>query len=64
MPSADRYLDLLVRTAAPLSALRRRLGEERWLETLSRVGQALENRIPEGGVELSAEAVLTIGRAP
>jgi hypothetical protein len=64
MPSATRYLEMLVRTAAPFAALRRRLGKERWAEVLARVGEALERRIPEGGVELRAEAVLTVGRAP
>ena len=60
--SPERYLALQERTAAPLQMLRTRMGEPAWAETRTRILAALGKSIPPGGTELSAEALLTVGR--
>ena len=59
--SPERYLEVLARTAPPLVALRGKLGAEGWASAEPRLLSALRNRIPAGGVDLSAEAILTVG---
>jgi SAM-dependent methyltransferase len=55
------YLRMLVNTGAPLVALRKRLGEEAWPGVWQGLLDAVGRRIPDGGAELSAEAMLTSG---
>lgn len=59
--SAEDYLNLLVRSAAPLAVMKKRLEERAWNATLARLLDALRRRIPEGGAELAAEAFFTSG---
>ena len=59
--SAEQYVEMMVRTGAPLRALEKRLGPERWAETRKRVVEVVSKRITAGGTDLSAEALLTVG---
>jgi ubiquinone/menaquinone biosynthesis C-methylase UbiE len=62
--SVDHYLALMVKTAAPFAALRKRLGETEWEATMGRFRTAIEARLPVLPTTLGAEAVLTLGTAP
>jgi ubiquinone/menaquinone biosynthesis C-methylase UbiE len=62
--SAEHYLDLMVRTAAPFAVMRKRIGEEAWQGVMQRLKDALARRLPATGADLSAEALLTVGTAP
>jgi ubiquinone/menaquinone biosynthesis C-methylase UbiE len=59
--SAERYLDLIVRSAAPLAVMKHKLGEQAWVATRSRLLDAVQRRMPEHGADLAAEAILTHG---
>jgi ubiquinone/menaquinone biosynthesis C-methylase UbiE len=59
--SPDHYLQVLVRTGAPFPPLRKRLGEEAWRELMVKLRTAIAQRIPEHGMELAAESMLTTG---
>jgi hypothetical protein len=59
--SPDHYLQILVRTGAPFPPLRKRLGEEPWRELMRKMRAAIAQRMPEHGMELAAEAMLTTG---
>jgi ubiquinone/menaquinone biosynthesis C-methylase UbiE len=59
--SPDHYLQILVRTGAPFPPLRKRLGEEAWRELMRKMRAAIAQRMPEHGMELAAEAMLTTG---
>lgn len=59
--SAERYVELIERTAAPLAVMRQKLGEQAWLAMRAPLLEAVRRRIPEGGAELSAEAIFTLG---
>ena len=58
--SAEKYLELLVRSAAPFAVMRKKLGEEAWGAVRARVLEAVRKRLP-GPADLSAEAILTSG---
>ncbi len=60
--SAERYLETIVRSAAPFALMKKRLDEAAWNSTLARLLDALSPRFPAGGLELSAEALITIGK--
>ena len=60
--SAEHYLDLIARSAAPFAVMRKKLGEETWAMAMARVLEALRPKIPAGGTELSAEAIFTHGK--
>ena len=60
--SAEHYMALQEGASAPLQLMKSRLGEPAWSEARARVVTALARAIPEGGAELSAEALLTLGR--
>jgi SAM-dependent methyltransferase len=62
--SAEQYLDFFERGGAPVAVLRKRLGDEAWNAAQERILVALRRGIPEGGAELSAEALLTSGKKP
>jgi ubiquinone/menaquinone biosynthesis C-methylase UbiE len=61
VPSAERYLDFIVRSGAPFAVMKKKLGPAAWESAMQRILDALRRRIPEGGTELSAEAIFTIG---
>ena len=61
--SAEHYLRILARSGAPLVALRKRLGEAAWADVEARLLEALRRRIPSGGIDLAAEAILSVGTA-
>jgi ubiquinone/menaquinone biosynthesis C-methylase UbiE len=63
--SAEQYLGFMERSGAPFAALRKKLGPEAWADVHRKLLDALRARLPEGGVDLPAEALLTHGtRAP
>ena len=60
--SAERYVDLVVRSGAPFAAMRKKLGDEVWSGIQAKLVEAVRRRFPtSGGADLSAEAILTIG---
>lgn len=59
--SAEQYLDVIVRSGAPFAVMKKNVGEEAFNAAMSRMLEAIKRRIPPGGVELSAEALLTMG---
>lgn len=61
--SAATYVDFMERGGAPFAALRKKLGEEKWAAAHKRFFAAVEKRIPKGGIELSALAILSTGRS-
>jgi SAM-dependent methyltransferase len=61
VPSVDEYLKVIGNGGAPLVLLKKKLGPEAWAETEARFREALAKRIPEGGIQLSAECLLTVG---
>ena len=52
---------MVVRSAAPLATMKKKVGEEAWAGLRARVLEALRKRLPDGGADLSAEAILTSG---
>jgi SAM-dependent methyltransferase len=62
VPSVEEYLKVIQSGGAPLVLLKKKLGPEKWAELEARFRDALRKRIPEGGITLSAEALLTVGR--
>jgi ubiquinone/menaquinone biosynthesis C-methylase UbiE len=62
--SAETYCDLIVRSAAPFAAARKKMDAATWQSTMARLIDATRARIPEGGAELSAEAIFTLGARP
>ena len=61
IPSAERYLDFIVRSGAPFAVMKKKLGPTAWDSAMQRILDALRRRIPEGGTELTAEAIFTYG---
>jgi ubiquinone/menaquinone biosynthesis C-methylase UbiE len=59
--SVERYRDFIVRSAAPLAVMKKKLSEAEWNAAMARFLDALRSRIPEGGTDLSAEAIFTKG---
>jgi SAM-dependent methyltransferase len=59
--SAERYLNLSTRAAAPFAMMRKRLGEQGWAAAEARLLEAVRKRIPPEGTTLTAEALFTIG---
>jgi ubiquinone/menaquinone biosynthesis C-methylase UbiE len=59
--SPDDYLTMILRTSAPVPMLQKRLGEREWGAVVDRMRQAVRRRIPESGVDLPAEAMVTSG---
>jgi len=60
--TAERYVDLMVRSSAPFAAMKQRLSAEEWNASTAKMLDAVRKRIPADGVELSAEAILTTGQ--
>jgi ubiquinone/menaquinone biosynthesis C-methylase UbiE len=59
--SPRQYLDLITRSGAPCAIMRKKMGEAAWEAAMGRVLDVVRRRIPEGGAELSAEAIFTRG---
>ena len=59
--SAEHYLRVMERSGAPFVALKKKLGAEAWAEAEVRLLDAVRRRIPAGGADLAAEAILTVG---
>jgi hypothetical protein len=59
--SAEHYLRVMERGGAPFVAIRKKLGAEAWAEAEARLLDAVRRRIPAGGADLAAEAILTVG---
>jgi len=59
--SAEHYWQIMERSGAGFAALRKKIGEEKWPNVQARLLEAVRKRIPEGGVELAAEAILSVG---
>ncbi|HEU5056061.1 MAG TPA: class I SAM-dependent methyltransferase [Kofleriaceae bacterium] len=59
--SAERYLDVMERSGAPLAILRKKLPPAAWAEAHGRLVDVVRRSVPSGGVELAAEAIITRG---
>jgi hypothetical protein len=59
--SPEHYLRAMERSGAPFVALRKKLGPDAWSEAYARLLEAVRKRVPEGGADLAAEAILTRG---
>jgi SAM-dependent methyltransferase len=60
--SPEHYFSLTERANAPLTMMRKRLGEQAWTDVRARILTALAKSIPAAGADLTAEAILTFGR--
>jgi hypothetical protein len=59
--SAEHYLRIMERSAAPFVMLKKKLGEDGWTKASARVLEALRRQIPDVGIDLGAEAIFTSG---
>jgi ubiquinone/menaquinone biosynthesis C-methylase UbiE len=59
--SPEHYMRVMATSGAPLVALRKKIGEEAWARVEAKVLDALKRTIPEGGTDLAAESILTVG---
>jgi ubiquinone/menaquinone biosynthesis C-methylase UbiE len=59
--SPEHYLRIMARSGAPFVVLKKKLGDEAWAETEKRLLDAVRRRMPEGGADFAAEAILTVG---
>jgi len=59
--SAEHYLRVMERAGGPFLALKKKLGADAWAQVEARLLDAVRRRIPEGGTDLAAEAILTVG---
>jgi ubiquinone/menaquinone biosynthesis C-methylase UbiE len=59
--SAEHYLQIMERSGAGFAMLRKKIGEQAWPDVQKRLIEVIARRIPEGGVDLPAEAILSIG---
>ena len=59
--SAEHYLRIMERSGAGFAALRKKIGETNWPRVYDRLLEAVRRRLPEGGAELSAEAIVSVG---
>jgi ubiquinone/menaquinone biosynthesis C-methylase UbiE len=59
--SAEHGLEVMERSGAGFAMLRKKFGEQAWPRAYARLVEALRRRIPEGGIDLSAEAILSLG---
>ena len=63
--SPEKYLEVMERSGAPFAAIRAKIGPDAWAAAQMRMLEEVKKSIPEGGCELAAEAILTVGtRAP
>jgi hypothetical protein len=59
--SAEYYLQVMERSGACFGAIRKRIGEEAWPRVYATLLEGVRRRIPAGGIDLSSEALITIG---
>jgi ubiquinone/menaquinone biosynthesis C-methylase UbiE len=59
--SAEHYLQLVERSGAGFGMLRKKLGEQAWPQVQKRLIEVIARRIPAKGIDLTAEAILSIG---
>ncbi len=59
--SPEEYLEMNLRSVAPLAVMKKKLPPEAWEAAKARLLEALRKRIPPGGADLAAEALFTIG---
>lgn len=59
--SPEHYLEVMVKSSAPMVMLRKRLGEEAWAAAWQRMLAVVSRDIPATGIDLSAEAMLMSG---
>jgi ubiquinone/menaquinone biosynthesis C-methylase UbiE len=59
--SAEHCLQVMERSGAGFAMLRKRMGEQAWPAVHARLLAAIARRIPEGGGDFAAEAILSIG---
>jgi len=58
--SAEHYLQVMERSGAGFAALRKKVGDA-WPAAQKRLLEGIARRIPEGGADFSAEALLSVG---
>lgn len=56
---AEQYFEILLRSAAPLAMMKKKLAGPAWDDAAQRIVAALRRRIPDGGTDLGAEAIYT-----
>jgi ubiquinone/menaquinone biosynthesis C-methylase UbiE len=59
--SAERYLEIVERSGAPIAMLKKKIGEEGWRGLRAKVLDAVRRRLPDAPVDLTAEAIFTVG---
>ena len=59
--SAEHYVQIMERSGAGFGAIRRKVGEANWPQVQKRLLEGIARRIPEGGADLSAESLLSVG---
>ena len=59
--SAEDYVRMIERAGGPVVALKAKLGPEAWAPVKLRMLAGVRRRLPEGGADLPAEALLTVG---
>jgi ubiquinone/menaquinone biosynthesis C-methylase UbiE len=59
--SAHHYLEIMERSGAGFAAIRKKVGEAAWPDVKARMLESIARRIPEGGADFSAEALLSVG---
>ena len=59
--SAEHLLQTMERSGAGFAALRKRVGEAGWPNVQKRLLEGIARRIPEGGADFTADALLTVG---
>jgi ubiquinone/menaquinone biosynthesis C-methylase UbiE len=62
VPSARDYVNMVTRSGAPFALMRKKMDDAAWNAAIARIVEAVEKRIPEGGTDLSAEAIFTVAR--
>jgi len=59
--SAEHYLQIMERSGAGFAAIRKKVGEAGWPQVEKRLLEGIARRIPEGGADFTADALLTVG---
>lgn len=59
--SPEEYLEMILRSAAPLAVMKKQLPPDAWQAAKARLLEAFRKRIPAGGTDLAAEALFTRG---
>jgi SAM-dependent methyltransferase len=59
LETPERYLTLVTRSAAPMAAMKKKLGPEAWQSAMAKMLEVLGRTFPAGGSKLTAEALFT-----